>query len=83
MKHTVSYLPFESWPLDLLIDYILKIHHRGIREKGPQPLNLLETVMNSHTDSRPELKELHHLFVDLCKIWKCICKRKKIFCSRI
>lgn len=64
MKHTVSYLPFESWPLDLLIDYILKIHHRGIREKGPQLLNLLETVMNSHTDSRPELKELHHLFVE-------------------
>lgn len=24
-------IPFASWPLDLLMDYILKIHHRGIR----------------------------------------------------
>lgn len=25
-------IPFSSWPLDLLMDYILKIHHRGIRK---------------------------------------------------
>lgn len=28
-------IDFASWPIDLLIDYVLKIHHRGIRQKGP------------------------------------------------
>jgi glycosyltransferase involved in cell wall biosynthesis len=31
-------IPFASWPTDLLIDYVLKIHHRNIRSKGPQLL---------------------------------------------
>lgn len=35
-------IPFSSWPLDLLMDYILKIHHRGIRKNGPELLTLLE-----------------------------------------
>lgn len=37
-------LPFASWPTDLLIDYILKIHHRNIREQGPELLALVEKV---------------------------------------
>ena len=31
-ENTVSNAPdFAGWPIDLLIDYVLKIHHRGIR----------------------------------------------------
>ena len=30
-----SIYPFEQWPLDLLVDYVLKVHHRGTREQGP------------------------------------------------
>ena len=30
-----SKFQFSEWPLDLLIDYALKIHHRRIRENGP------------------------------------------------
>ena len=37
-------IPFASWPLDLLMDYILKIHHRGIRARGPELLALLEKM---------------------------------------
>ncbi len=33
-----------QWPADLLIDYILKVHHRGIRAQGPDILNLFRTV---------------------------------------
>ena len=34
-ENTVSNAPdFAGWPIDLLIDYVLKIHHRGIRAKG-------------------------------------------------
>ena len=29
---------FKQWPTDLLIDYVLKIHHRGIRRDGPEML---------------------------------------------
>ena len=34
-------LDFKSWPIDLLVDYILKFHHRNIRYQGPQILQLL------------------------------------------
>lgn len=54
-------IPFASWPLDLLMDYILKIHHRGIRAQGPELLNLLEKVERVHGEVHPELHELKML----------------------
>lgn len=54
-------IPFASWPLDLLMDYILKIHHRGIRAQGPELLNLLEKVERVHGEAHPELHELKML----------------------
>ena len=51
-------IPFSSWPLDLLMDYILKIHHRGIRKNGPELLTLLEKVERVHGEAHPELHEL-------------------------
>ena len=33
---TSENIDFKSWPLDLLVDYILKIHHRNIRTQGPE-----------------------------------------------
>lgn len=54
-------IPFEAWPLDLLIDYVLKIHHRNIRSKGPALLQLTETVRASHAPQHPELNELAEL----------------------
>ena len=51
-------IPFSSWPLDLLMDYILKIHHRGIRKNGPELLALLEKVERVHGEAHPELHEL-------------------------
>lgn len=54
-------LPFASWPTDLLIDYVLKIHHRNIREQGPELLALVEKVARVHGDKHPELREIHEL----------------------
>lgn len=54
-------IPFASWPLDLLMDYILKIHHRGIRARGPELLVLLEKVERIHGEAHPELHELRAL----------------------
>lgn len=57
-------LPFASWPTDLLIDYVLKIHHRNIREKGPELLALVQKVSRVHGDRDPELREIESLFVE-------------------
>lgn len=55
-------IPFDSWPTDLLIDYVLKIHHRGIRAKGPQLLADIERVAEAHGKEHPELLQLVPLF---------------------
>ena len=52
---------FAAWPLDLLIDYVLKIHHRYIRRQGPVTLALLEKVEAVHGEAHPELHELKAL----------------------
>ena len=39
---------FLSWPTDLLADYVLKIHHRGIRREGPAIIALLNKVKSVH-----------------------------------
>lgn len=53
---------FKTWPTDLLIDYVLKIHHRGIREDGPEIIKLLDKVCRVHGDNHPELFEVAELF---------------------
>lgn len=55
---------FARWPLDLLIDYVLKIHHRGIRAKGPQTEALLAKVTEVHSKNHPELLQVQALFRD-------------------
>lgn len=59
--HEGGSIPFASWPLDLLMDYILKIHHRGIRTRGPQLLELVRKVAQVHGNVHPELLELQQL----------------------
>lgn len=55
-------IPFASWPTDLLIDYVLKIHHRGIRTKGPRLLEDVKRVAEVHGTVHPELNQLVTLF---------------------
>ena len=59
-----SAIPFNSWPTDLLIDYVLKIHHRGIRAKGPVLLADVKKIAARHGASHPELNQLVMLFAD-------------------
>lgn len=53
---------FNNWPTDLLVDYILKYHHRRIRQEGPQILELLDKVCRAHGERHPELFEVHAAF---------------------
>ena len=61
VSYTDGDIPFASWPLDLLMDYVLKIHHRGIRRNGPELLGLIEKVKKQHEANHPELDELYEL----------------------
>ena len=55
-------IPFASWPTDLLIDYVLKIHHRNIRSKGPQLLADIKRVAEVHSEAHPERTHLVKVF---------------------
>ena len=55
-------ITFSDWPLDLLIDYIEKKHHRYINQKTPVILTYLKKVTSVHGIAHPELLEIYELF---------------------
>lgn len=52
-----SRLDFKQWPLDLLVDYALKVHHRTIRHEGPKTLQLLNKL-SVDNDTMREIAQL-------------------------
>ena len=59
---TSENIDFKSWPLDLLVDYILKIHHRNIRTQGPEIEELLDKICRVHGEKHPSLYNVQDLF---------------------
>lgn len=57
-------IDFSSFPDDLLLDYVLKIHHRGIRNVGPDILNLFNRVIARHGEQHPELEKARGMVAD-------------------
>lgn len=53
---------YNSWPLDLLTDYIEKKHHRYVTEKVPVLNAYLNKIYKVHGDKHPELLEIFNLF---------------------
>lgn len=53
---------FKYWPLDLLVDYIEKKHHRYVREQLPAIHQYLNKIVNVHGKQHPELAEVNALF---------------------
>jgi regulator of cell morphogenesis and NO signaling len=51
-------IDFISWPVDLLIDYIEKTHHRYVEEKSNSLLFFLEKLCKVHGARHPELLEI-------------------------
>jgi regulator of cell morphogenesis and NO signaling len=51
-------LDFNHWDLDLLSDYIVKVHHRYVREKLPQIEEYSKKVALAHGPAYPETKEI-------------------------
>ncbi|GJM28395.1 MAG: iron-sulfur cluster repair di-iron protein [Cyclobacteriaceae bacterium] len=55
-------IDFKSWPLDLLVDYIEKKHHRYVEEKIPVLKQYLEKINQVHGSTHPELLKIKELF---------------------
>ena len=55
-------IDYKSWPLDLLIDYIEKKHHRYVEEKIPVLLQFLDKLCKVHGERHPELFQINMLF---------------------
>lgn len=64
VKQKSNGIEFSKWPLDLLIDYVLKIHHRNIRKQGPETLKLIAKVTKVHGEKHPELHEVKAHFLN-------------------
>ncbi len=57
-------IDFKSWPLDLLVDYIVKTHHRYVAEKTPVLRQFLYKLCHVHGANHPELFEINRLFTE-------------------
>lgn len=53
---------FNTWPLDLLADYIEKKHHRYVEVKIPEIIPYLDKIVQVHGGHHPELLEVQQLF---------------------
>ena len=56
-------IDFNSWPLDLLADYIEKTHHRYVEEKSQVLLAFLDKLCKVHGANHPELFRINELFM--------------------
>lgn len=54
---------YQMWPIDLLADYIEKIHHRYVDDKVVEIVPYLEKVCQVHGQHHPELLEIKQLFL--------------------
>jgi regulator of cell morphogenesis and NO signaling len=53
---------FNSWPLDLLADYVEKKHHRYVETKTKEIIPYLDKIIRVHGGRHPELAEVGDLF---------------------
>ncbi len=57
-----SAIDYQTWPLDLLCDYIVKKHHRYVEEKSIEIRPYLARICEVHGGHHPELFEINELF---------------------
>ena len=55
-------IDFKSWPLDLLVDYIEKKHHRYVEKQSTVLKQYLDKLCRVHGEKHPELFEIKELF---------------------
>ncbi|KFF15536.1 iron-sulfur cluster repair di-iron protein [Flavobacterium hydatis] len=57
-------IDFNSWPLDLLADYIEKTHHRYVEDKSIIIMQFLNKLCSVHGGNHPELFKINQLFTE-------------------
>lgn len=55
-------IDFASWPMDLLVDYIEKKHHRYVEEKSIEIKPYLDKICRVHGGRHPELLKINEAF---------------------
>lgn len=61
-SNTNNSIDFNTWPLDLLADYVEKTHHRYVEEKSVILQQFLSKLVKVHGVNHPELFEIHQIF---------------------
>ncbi|TXI31576.1 MAG: iron-sulfur cluster repair di-iron protein [Niabella sp.] len=59
---TGSNIDYQSWPLDLLADYIEKKHHRYVETRIKEIMPFLQKIVRVHGERHPELLQVEYLF---------------------
>lgn len=62
INNSADGINFNSWPLDLLADYIEKKHHRFVESKILEITPFLNKIVKVHGPQHPELNEVQLLF---------------------
>ncbi|MDG4945367.1 iron-sulfur cluster repair di-iron protein [Weeksellaceae bacterium KMM 9713] len=61
-SNTNNSIDFNTWPLDLLSDYVEKTHHRYVEEKSVILQQFLSKLVKVHGGNHPELFEINQIF---------------------
>jgi len=56
---------FNTWPLDVLVDYICERHHKYVGERIPLLNGYLNKLVEVHGSSHPELREIRKIFLEI------------------
>lgn len=71
-------IDFQSWPVDLLADYIEKKHHRYVEEKTPILIQYLTKLRAVHGGNHPELHEIAEHFIESSKMLAAHMKKEEL-----
>lgn len=65
LRHDAGEADYASWPADLLVEYIVSMHHRFVRDKLPEIEAYARKVAKVHGSSYPALNEMLEVFLRL------------------
>ena len=68
---------YHRWPLDLLVDYVEKKHHRYVAAKSPKLMQYLDKLCKVHGERHPELFDIRTNLPTLPANWLPTCRRRK------
>ena len=71
-------IDFQSWPLDLLADYIEKKHHRYVEEKTLEIKPYLAKICQVHGEHHPELLIINEEFLECANAFAVHMKKEEL-----